>query len=171
MPRNIEIKARINSVATLLPEVRRIAERGPWDIHQDDTYFHCEGGRLKLRAFSAQSGELIYYRRERQATPKESHYVCSPTAAPDSLREALTLAYGELARIRKQRLLFLRGRTRIHLDVVAGLGEFLELEVVLAADEPASDGSREARELLAQLSIDGTVLIAGGYLELLQGGT
>jgi len=41
MPRNIEIKARISSVAALLPRVRLIANQGPWDIRQDDTYFAC----------------------------------------------------------------------------------------------------------------------------------
>jgi len=59
-----------------------------------------------------------------------------PTAAPDALREALTLAYGVIGRVRKVRTLFMAGRTRIHLDRVEGLGEFLELEVVLAEHEP-----------------------------------
>jgi predicted adenylyl cyclase CyaB len=167
MPRNIEIKARITSVAALVPKVRLIADQGPWEILQDDTYFACATGRLKVRAFSANAGELIYYRRGNQHGPKESHYLRTPTSTPETLRASLTLAYGQVGRVRKQRTLFLRGRTRIHLDQVSGLGHFLELEVVLAEHEPAAAGVREARELLAQLGVDPAQLIEGGYVDLL----
>src|ERR1035437_4605121 len=52
MARNIEIKGRIESVQTLAPRVAKIANKGPTEIFQDDTFFQCETGRLKLRAFS-----------------------------------------------------------------------------------------------------------------------
>jgi predicted adenylyl cyclase CyaB len=168
MPRNIEVKVRIDSVAALLPRVRHLAEQGPWEIRQDDTYFNCEGGRLKLRVIAADAGELIYYRRSVKAAPRESEYLRSPTASPDTLRATLTRAYGELGRIRKRRLLFLRGRTRIHLDEVERLGEFLELEVVLGAQESAAAAAQEAQQLLRQLGIETAPLIAGGYLELME---
>ncbi|HXY76534.1 MAG TPA: class IV adenylate cyclase [Steroidobacteraceae bacterium] len=167
MPTNVEIKARIASVAALLPRVRGLAEQGPWEIRQDDTYFGCATGRLKLRVSSAAGGELIYYRRDNQNAPKESFYLRSATSAPDTLRVLLTQAYGEIGRIEKQRTLFLRGRTRIHLDKVRGLGEFLELEVVLAADEPSAVGASEADELLKRLGVEPAQLIAGSYLDLL----
>src|SRR5260221_4636980 len=128
MARNIESKARIESVDSLLRLVRAIADGGPTEIFQDDTFFRCPNGRLKLRAFSETSGELIFYQRPDSAGPKESFYVISATASPDSLREALSLAYGQAGRVRKQRTLFMAGRTRIHLDRVEGLGDFLELE-------------------------------------------
>ncbi|HEX4647893.1 MAG TPA: class IV adenylate cyclase [Steroidobacteraceae bacterium] len=169
MLRNIEIKARLGSVEELLPTVGRIAQQGPWEITQDDTYFACATGRLKLRALSAHEGELIYYQRADQLPPKESRYLRSGTSAPETLRETLRLAYGEVGRVRKRRTLFLCGRTRIHLDRVEGLGHFLELEVVLADGEPAAEGVRVAHELMRQLGVSSAQLIAGGYLELLAG--
>ncbi len=66
MARNIEIKARIENVALLTPKVAALASEGPLDIAQDDTFFNCDTGRLKLRAFSNDSGELIFYRRVNQ---------------------------------------------------------------------------------------------------------
>src|SRR5215813_7851111 len=63
--RNIEIKAHIASVATLLPQVQALADQGPFEILQDDTYFVCNAGKLKLRMFSPDRGELIYYQRAR----------------------------------------------------------------------------------------------------------
>src|SRR5439155_1899718 len=66
MPRNIEIKARIASIEALAAKAAAIADQGPIEIIQDDTFFVCEGGRLKLRAFSKEQGELIFYRRANQ---------------------------------------------------------------------------------------------------------
>ncbi len=170
MARNIEIKARIESVAALVPRAAALATGGPIDIHQDDTFFHCANGRLKLRAFSAEEGELIFYRRPDQQGPKESFYLRSPAPDPDTLRESLTLAYGQSGRVRKHRTLFLAGRTRIHLDRVEGLGDFLELEVVLGKNETSEVGVREARELMAALGVEPGQLIEGAYVDLLARG-
>lgn len=167
MARNIEIKARIDSVEALWPLVVDIADEGPVEIVQDDTFFPCANGRLKLRAFSDHDGQLIFYRRPDCAGPKPSSYLISPTASPDTLRQSLTLAYGESGRVRKQRTLFMLGRTRVHLDKVEGLGDFLELEVVLAEGEADETGISIAHELLAKLGINQNWLIEEAYVDLL----
>jgi predicted adenylyl cyclase CyaB len=169
--RNIEIKAHIGSVAALAPLVQALADQGPIEIVQDDTYFACSAGKLKLRMFSPEQGELIYYQRAHERGPKESFYLRVPTATPGNLRELLTLAHGQIGRVQKQRTLYLVGRTRVHLDKVAGLGEFLELEVVLEESEPAEAGVQEANQLLAHLGVQPSQLIEGGYLDLLTGGS
>jgi len=46
MPRNAEIKARIDSVDTLAAVVAGIADSGPTEIIPDDTFFRCDNGRL-----------------------------------------------------------------------------------------------------------------------------
>src|SRR3954462_4579477 len=167
MARNIEIKARIENVSLLIPKVAQLASEGPLEIAQDDTFFKCDNGRLKLRAFSNDSGELIFYRRVNQAGPKESFYLRSPTSSPENLRESLSLAYGQIGRIRKYRTLFLVGRTLFHLYRVEGLGHCLELEVFLLDDESAEQGIREAGDLMGQLGIQPEQLIEGAYLDLL----
>lgn len=166
--RNIEIKAKIPSVAALRPAVAALADGGPIEIRQDDTFFRCADGRLKLREFSADSGELIFYRRTDARGPKESFYVISPTASPATLRQCLALAAGVIGRVRKRRTLFLVGRTRVHLDAVDDLGEFLELEVVLADGEPIENGTREAHSLMTRLEISPSDLLEGSYLDLLR---
>jgi predicted adenylyl cyclase CyaB len=169
--RNVEIKARIASVQAIAPRVAALADRGPVEIEQDDTFFCCERGRLKLRALSAGEGQLIFYRRANQAGPKESRFVISPTGSPDSLREALAMAYATAGRVRKHRTLYLVGRTRVHLDRVEGLGDFLELEVVLAESESANAGVKEARGLMTALGLAEDQLVEGAYVDLLsQGG-
>ena len=167
MPRNIEIKARIKSAPALRPKVAAIADHGPTELFQDDTFFSCPRGRLKLRAFSQTSGELIFYRRPNDPGPKESFYLIGPVSSPDQLREVLTFAYGQVGRVFKRRTLFLAGRTRIHLDRVNGLGDFLELEVVLRDDEPTEAGVKLANELLQKLEIGPEQLVEGAYVDLL----
>jgi adenylate cyclase class IV len=49
MARNIEIKARIASVEALLPRAQALADGPAVQIAQDDTFFVCDRGRLKLR--------------------------------------------------------------------------------------------------------------------------
>jgi adenylate cyclase class IV len=169
MARNIEIKASVPDLEALATRAAAVADSGPTEIHQDDTFFRCEAGRLKLRAFRDGEGELIFYRRADRQGPKESFYLRSPTSAPDTLRESLSLAYGPAGRVRKHRTLFLAGRTRIHLDRVEGLGDFVELEVVLEDGEAAESGVHEARRLMEVLEIDPSRLVEGAYVDLLAG--
>ena len=168
MARNIEIKARINNIDALDSRVAKIADNGPTEILQDDTFFQCEAGRLKLRMFSEKHGELIFYRRANQAGPKESFYVRSQTDEPEALRETLALAYGEAGRVRKHRTLYLVDRTRVHLDRVEGLGHFLELEVLLSSNESSEVGVELAHRLLDQLGIEPSQLVEGAYVDLLE---
>jgi predicted adenylyl cyclase CyaB len=167
MARNIEIKARVASIYALVPRVSAIADRGPVEIDQDDTFFLCATGRLKLRMLSEGSGELIFYRRDDTLGPKESFYVRAATNSPESLREVLSLAYGLAGRVRKHRTLYQCGRTRIHLDRIEGLGEFLELEVVLQDGESANAGVQEAERLLERLGITADQLIPDAYVDLI----
>jgi predicted adenylyl cyclase CyaB len=166
MGRNVEIKARISNVDDWIGRAKSLAEFGPVHISQDDTFFVCPNGRLKLRVFSATNGELIYYQRPNSAGPKESLYSIVPTSEPDALRNLLEQSLGQAGRVRKSRTLFLAGRTRIHLDRVEGLGDFLELEVVLDDGEPVSAGKKEADDLITRLGIPAASLVEGAYVDL-----
>ncbi len=168
MARNIEIKARINGVDSVLTRAAALADKGPIEIPQDDTFFACRNGRLKLRTFSPSKGELIFYQRANQAGPKESFYLITPVSTPDVLRESLSLAYGQVGRVRKHRTLFLVGRTRIHIDRVENLGSFLELEVVLSDGETTAAGEAVAHDLMQKLGISSSQLIDGAYIDLMQ---
>jgi predicted adenylyl cyclase CyaB len=167
MSRNVEIKARLDDFNAVATKAAALADQGPIAIVQDDTFFRCDHGRLKLRVFSETEGELIFYRRSDRQGPKESFYVRSPTASPATLREALTLAHGEIGRVIKDRTLYLIGRTRVHLDKVQGLGDFLELEVVLEDGEPLETGVQEAHRLMAALGVAPSQLVGGAYVDLL----
>lgn len=107
---------------------------------------------VKLRAFSNHAGQFIFYK--------------SP-ASPDTLRQCLTHAYGESGRVKKHRTLFMVGRTRVHLDKVEGLGDFLELDVVLAEDEANEAGVSIANSLMEKLGVFDHQLIEEANVNLL----
>jgi len=167
MARNVEIKARVPQPSRLLDAVIDLADRGPTVFAQDDTFFACPNGRLKLRMFSPTEGQLIFYRRDDRAGPKLSEHVMATTAEPDALRGTLTLAYGTVGRVRKTRTLCFVGTTRIHLDDVDDLGHFVELEVVLRPEQTVEDGQAIAEDLMRRLSIEPKYLVRRAYVDLL----
>lgn len=167
MARNIEIKARVADLAALRARAVALVGCEPELIEQDDSFFAVPHGRLKLRQFVDGSAELIHYHRADTVDAKASDYV--RVAAPDAegLRLALTRALGSLGRVRKQRWLLLHGATRIHLDRVEGLGDFMELEVVLRDGQSDADGVATAEALMHALELAEAPRMAGAYLDLL----
>ena len=79
----------------------------------------------------------------------------------------LTTALGVLGVVRKQRRLLWCGQTRIHLDEVEGLGNFLELEVVLRENEDQAMGVTKATDLMNSLEIQKQDLVSPAYIDLL----
>ena len=167
MPSNIEIKARVSDPETMLARARKLAGSAPEIILQTDTFFHAETGRLKIREFADGTGELISYHRPDAEGPKTSSYGIAPTSNARALRDVLAAALPIRGVVQKKRLLFLAGRTRIHLDEVKGLGSFMELEVVLAEGDDPQDGEREAADLMKKLGIEPGDLVSGAYIDLL----
>jgi len=170
MARNVEVKARVADLAMVEARARSLADQGPFDLTQDDTFFACPRGRLKLRELSPEQGELISYVRPDVPGPKISEFFIAATPSPQAMRETLGRALGIIGRVRKRRRVYLVEHTRIHLDHVEGLGAFLELEVELSEPQTAADGEVVALRLLSALGVSEADLIRGAYLDLLREG-
>jgi predicted adenylyl cyclase CyaB len=167
MATNIEIKASLNNIDFCLDKAKSLSGGDPEIIRQEDFFFNCDNGRLKLRVFSPQKGELIFYNRKNESGPKTSEYFITGTNEPDRLLEVLGKSYGIYGIVRKTRKLFLIGRTRVHIDNVEHLGDFLEFEVVLSENENANTGKIEAHCLMDQFGIKNDNLIECAYVDLL----
>jgi adenylate cyclase len=166
MPRNIEIKARIADWDATAASAMRVADGPPKLLNQEDIFFNSPRGRLKLRTVNDQA-ELIYYERPDQPGPKESRYLVLSITQPDIARRMLEMIHGVRGVVRKQRWLYMSGQTRIHLDRVENLGDFLELEVVLRDDQTAADGEAAARQLMKDLGIPADQLVDRAYIDLM----
>lgn len=167
MPANIEIKARVADFESLKKAAVQLSDSGCQVISQEDTFFNCPGGRLKLRELNPQRGQLIYYQRQDIIGPKHSEYKIFETNDPAGLKLILETAFGIRGVVTKTRYLYLVGQTRIHLDDVVGLGKFMELEVVLKPEQTDAQGQAEAEMLMAKLGIKATDLIDSAYMDML----
>jgi predicted adenylyl cyclase CyaB len=172
MARNVEIKACLpaSHAGLVTTRAQALATAPVQHLLQDDSFYACAQGRLKLRRFADGTAELIAYQRPDAPGPKTSAYQRTPVNDAEGLHAALSSACGLIGRVRKQRCVVMVGRTRVHLDTVEGLGRFLELEVVLRDDEPACNGIEEAEALMARLGIAPGWLVDGAYLDLLASG-
>jgi adenylate cyclase len=167
MNRNVEIKAKVEDPEALRRRVAAVADEGPVELEQVDTFFRCVEGRLKLRELTATRGELIFYRRSDSAGPTESSYMIAATHCPRDLQQVLTTAHGVSGVVRKLRVLYRVDQTRIHLDHVEGLGNYVELEVVLGEGQSEAEGSRIATGLMSELEIPTASLEPLAYVDLL----
>lgn len=168
MNRNIEIKAKARNFNRQQLLAESISDRQLEILSQTDTFFHVSSGRLKLRVFDENYGELIFYRRIDMTEAKTSEYHISPTAQPATFRQKLVSALGIIGEIKKTRRLYRFGQTRIHFDEVENLGQFIELEYVLKSNEPIENGEISIAELMKKLEITDDNLIGTAYLDLLK---
>eukprot|EP00095_Tigriopus_kingsejongensis_P005709 maker-scaffold459_size165548-snap-gene-0.24 protein:Tk05709 transcript:maker-scaffold459_size165548-snap-gene-0.24-mRNA-1 annotation:"PREDICTED: uncharacterized protein MJ0240-like" len=167
MPRNVEIKASVANLDDFRAKVAALSNFPVKFARQRDTFFNCQEGRLKLRFLEEEESQLIFYQRLDQGGPKLSQYHLAPTALPDELETVLGAAYGIKGKVIKTRYLYLVGQTRVHCDTVEGLGDFIELEVVLRDDQTPEDGELVANDLMANLGITTDQLIYCSYMDML----
>ncbi|XP_037919754.1 uncharacterized protein LOC119657070 [Hermetia illucens] len=169
--RNVEIKARLGSDENYKAAVeiaRNLTSTDGEVIKQRDVFFNSREGRLKLR-YMSDCNMLIYYARDDEAGPKLSNYYTVKVEDASTLEHVLTTSNGTRGIVQKERLLFIHENTRIHLDKVENLGNFLEFEVVLKPGEKVEQGQEFAEKMMKIFKIREEDLLTGAYLDLLVG--
>jgi len=168
MPSNVEIKATLNNRAAAEAVAVRLSGSDPETRHQEDTFFRCDGARLKLRVLGAEHGELIRYERSDLAHARCSRYLIARTSDPQVLKDILSKTLGITGVVRKTRTVYLIGQTRVHIDEVEALGTFLEFEVVLREGQAETEGKTIAEGLMLEFGIDKQDLIPKAYIDLIR---
>jgi homotetrameric cytidine deaminase len=166
--RNVELKARDADPAATLERALALGASDEGVLTQRDTYFARAGGRLKLReqAGGAEAGaRLIAYVRADGEEARTSAYRLAEIGDAAALREALDAALGTLVVVDKRRHLLLYENVRIHIDDVEGLGAFVELEGVAAADSDLAHEHELVARLRDELALGAPVAVS--YSDLL----
>lgn len=183
--RNTEVKARAPRGVTALREVLPgLGAVYQWTRRQVDTFFTTPRGRLKLReeyeGGCLLNAELIPYLRADSAEVRESRFAVLPVATPEVVHGLFADILGVRSVVEKVRELWLvhDETVRVHLDEVAGLGAFCEIEAVVETeagltvpglDVAAVAALQEQRthELLAALGLGPEDIQARAYADLL----
>ncbi len=156
LPNHASAEAR----ATALGYARRAI------LNQRDTFFRVANGKLKLREENG-GAVLIYYHRSESGPLMLSDYEIVPVADAARTLRILDDALGTLAVVEKVRTLMMRDNVRLHLDVVANLGEFGEIEAVIADGDDPERSRAAVDEILAALALSQADLIDVSYFEML----
>ena len=129
MPVNLELKVKVESHTKLKKLLSEIKAERRGILNQEDIYYKCKDGLLKLRIENG-CESLIFYKREEKKTNRWSDYNVvkfKDGNAKDFFSKIFDVEVG----VKKKRELFYFDDTRIHLDTVKSLGEFLELETLV----------------------------------------
>ncbi len=164
---NIEIKARTGRLDKIREILKSSAANFVGIDHQVDTYFKVGCGRLKLREGNIEN-HLIYYERSDTLEPKKSSVILFKHNVDSNLKEILTKSIGVLIVVEKRREIYFIDNVKFHLDSVAGLGTFVEIEAI---DEDGSIGNEKLLEqckfFITKFGILKEDLVADSYSDLL----
>ena len=166
--RNLEFKAEAESLEFLRANLKALEAECSGRLYQVDTYFHVPKGRLKLREVEDYGGTLVYYERPDAAESRYSHYQLCDIANHATFKQMMSDVLGVKVIVEKNRELWTYGNTRIHLDEVLDLGEFVELETVIR-DQSEAEAQAEHNHLKETLHIAAADLIPVSYSDLLLG--
>ena len=129
MPVNLELKVKLksfNPVKKLLQEINAVYVK---TLNQKDIYYKNHNELLKLRIENDEQSIIKYFRDEKGNDRFSNYEVLHFT---DGNAEKFFNKVFEVETIvQKKRQLYMYDNTRVHLDYVKSLGNFLELETLV----------------------------------------
>jgi len=161
--RNIEIKTRIHDKAAMTDRLEKLGAKFEYTMKQCDYYFGIGADKTKLRIINDNEFQLITYRRQEKHGRKDSFYEIKDLS-PDE-KDSLLKSRKVVRQVEKTRQLWMYGNTRIHIDQVKSLGDFLELETVTEGISLDS-GENEFKAVLNGLNINPDESVPASYSDL-----
>lgn len=165
--KNVELKISVNGFSGISSLLRKAKARHVGETHQIDIYYYYENKRLKIRNINNKKFELILYKRPNITNVKISDYevFSIKPSQVDCFRLLMEKIFKEHIVVEKSRDLWIYKKTRIHLDKVAKLGNFLELETVVNKD--LKSAKKEFEKIFNLLNLKKYKKYAHSYSDLL----
>lgn len=141
-------------------------------LTQTDVFYPSPHGRLKLRYewnkdARRNEGTLVAYQRSNDIAARASEYYLYKTDSPIGLDLVLSKSLGLLGRLDKTRTLYMYKSTRIHVDSIVNLGDFIEFETVMNDEMTDEEAYAELNYVVDYLGLKDEDAIATSYFELL----
>jgi adenylate cyclase class 2 len=159
---NLELKIKLESNEKIKTKLENVNVSCSAFLNQKDTYYKWTKGLLKLRQVNGRY-ELIKYQRDEKSSDRWSNYEILEIKGKNP-ETYLGDIFSLETIVEKIRMLYIFKNTRIHLDSVKNLGEFLELETVVNGTK--KEAQKEFDEVISLLNITKVEPIRCSYRDL-----
>jgi len=165
---SIEIKSKVSDPDRIHKLLTAKEARFVGEDHQTDTYFNVPEGRLKLRQGNIEN-TLIQYNRPESKELKSSEVVLQKLNADnEGLLEILKNTLGVKTIVDKQRSIYFIGNVKFHIDEVASLGSFMEIEALdVDNDKSREELSEQCDYYIDYLGLDRNNFIDRSYSDMI----
>ena len=163
MPTNLELKIQLKSHHLLRRRLIDIGADNIGILNQKDVYYTVPKGLLKLRIEDGRES-LIFYKRNENAKTRWSDYDIIKFENEGGEKFLKKLFIVETV-VEKRRELFYFENTRIHLDKVNILGNFIELETLVLSSK--AEAQKRFKRINTLLDLDSSMQIKKSYRDLL----
>ena len=163
MPVNLELKIKLKSFNIVKKILKEINAEFVKTLNQKDVYYKNHGGLLKLRIENSEQS-IIKYLRDEKGIDRFSAYEVLHFAGGNA-ENFFSKVFKVETVVQKKRQLFMYYNTRIHLDTVEGLGNFLELETLVLNGK--ADAKKRYNEIIKLLKLDKYDSIRKSYRNLM----
>ncbi|MCK6463119.1 MAG: class IV adenylate cyclase [Candidatus Pacebacteria bacterium] len=160
---NIEIKAKVDNPDFIRKILRELSAEFRGIDHQIDTYFKARQGRLKIREGNIEN-YLIYYERENKKTPKKSDLILCEIN--NNLKNTFHKAFNIMCVVRKKREIYFIDNIKFHIDNVAKLGSFVEIEAMFTTPNNI-DAYKQVEKFMKLFNIKNDSIIKCSYSDML----
>ncbi len=134
--------------------------------YQTDVYFQTTNGRLKLRKGNIE-GALVYYERENIKGIKPSNFSLYNSKEPEILETILRSSLGVLVEVVKQREMYYIDNVKFNIDIVEGLGKFIEIEAMTENPDDIENLTKVVENYLKEFNISEEDIQSLSYSDLL----
>ena len=163
MAQNLELKIKLESPEIVELILKENEVQLSEILNQKDIYYSIVNGLLKLRV-EGDKYFLIKYLRDESGNDRWSNYEIIQLTNGDA-ENFLSDIFNVETTVIKTRKLFWLLNTRIHIDEVENLGNFLELETIVEGDK--KDARNRFDKVVELLNLDLSKQIKCSYRDLL----